>query len=145
MEREASITLREDLAEVDLRSKKAEERVGLLEKESESAQARAAGEAVAKFRKSSEYRDDIAENCLEAFHLGFLECKGKVAKVFPALDLGAVREYDDDEEAGVGAEETEAGVETSEAVPTMEDVFGPSVDVVGADLESAPIDNQEGA
>ena len=104
MEGETNRTLREDLVEADLRNKKAKERIGFLEKESESIRARAAEEALVNFRESSEYRDDVVENCLESFHLGFLECKKKVAQVFPALDLEAVTEYDDDEEVGAGAE-----------------------------------------
>ena len=162
MEKEANRTLREDLAAADLRTRKAEE-----EREAESSRARAAEEAQAKaveeartkaaeealtdFRLSEEYRMEVAENCLESFHFGFKECKGKTARAFPDLDLSAIKPFEDQGEAEAEGEadwaETEEAAEAGagEVAPTTEVVVGLPATTIGAGSESAPIGNQEGA
>ena len=94
---------------------------------------------------------EVAENCMESFHLGFEECKGKMARAFPDLDLSAIKAFEGQGEAEVegeaGGAETEeaAAVGAGEVAPTTEVVVGLPATTIGASSESAPIDNQEGA
>lgn len=65
----------------------------------------AINQAVDEYKKSKDFKVEVAEGCLESLHLRFLECKKKVAKIFPSLCLSTIIESDDEGNKGNKEEE----------------------------------------
>lgn len=44
-------------------------------------------QAIKGYKNSEDFKGEISEAAYDAFPMGFIECKGKVTKAFPDLDL----------------------------------------------------------
>ena len=96
-EKEKNNALQGELDNSNSRRRSAEEKVSSLKDDLKLARY-AAKSAIAVFRSSREYKEELAEGCIDSFHLGFEECRKKVARAFPNLDLSTITESEDEED-----------------------------------------------
>lgn len=77
-------------------------------------------QAIEEYKRSKDFKNEMVEGCLEALHLGFLECKKEGSQAFQELNLSAIVEFDDEceEEVIEGGSEVKADpVGIKEVVP----------------------------
>lgn len=78
--------LKVKLSYFDSRRRIAKERVEVLKAKIKEAQLEV-DKAVEDYKKSENFKLEVAEGCIDSHHLGFLDCKKKVAMAFSTLDL----------------------------------------------------------
>lgn len=107
----ASISdLKAKLSNVDSRRKAIEER-GRVFKTEVKATRIAIDKVIKEYKNSQDFKDEVAEACVESLHLVFLECKKKVTTFFLELDLKGVVKSNNEGDEEKGGEGVEEGVE----------------------------------
>lgn len=88
------MVLESQLQASQFRVKVTEDKAWVIEEWAESTVAR-----VEAFSRSKAFKDEVVEGSMNAFKLGFTECKKKVAKAFLAPDLSRINDLEPKEEA----------------------------------------------
>lgn len=89
--------LKVKLFDSDSRRRIAEERVKALKINVKAARLDAV-KVVEEYKKSEDFKLEVAEGCVDSYHLRFFDCKKKVAMAFTDLDLWDIIESDEGEE-----------------------------------------------
>ena len=139
-EKEKNNALQGELDNSNSRRRLAEEKVSSLKDDLKLARY-AVESAVAVFRSSREYKEELAESCIDSFHLGFEECRKKMARAFLNLDLSTITESED-EEGEEGEEAADRVVEAREASAAQNQETTPN-DEAGGDIVQT--ENREGS